>query len=245
MINTVLAMLSIMVGGWVSKDLFVTSAESKTDKRTFRKIIVLIILSLAICLIKQCFCIYYGTLEHGNPSWYYLVYCLLFLVFAIFCFYNALIFLLNGNIYFAIKWLLPLTEIIVILSFGANYGSKIDYLIACKGFYFKESYYLEMVSNAKDNQDGSPKLVVFHDFGGDCDELGCLLLVYDESDDLANDQSIHKRFFENIWTNSKQVLPDGTKAQLEIYQTNSKKIKDHFYFVSINFGKPIREILYN
>jgi hypothetical protein len=131
----------------------------------------------------------------------------------------------------AIEWLLPLTAIIFSLTIGSTYWFETEYAKSYVKFCLGEKNYRRVVANTP-SKNKAPKLVVFNWDGADEEPR---LLVYDEDDNLSDINSDHKKLFE-VWPPIAPGVVLSPNRRIPIYQIKSKRIKDHFYMVFVDYA---------
>ena len=239
-----LTLLSIIIGGWVSKDLFFTSQEGNVaPKKTFSRMLMLIVLSLVVLgghLIVDYFFVQYTSELHKEDSPIFDLFFILiligfvcFLLFTLLCIYKSFRNLIKYDWFIAIQWLLPLTAVLFNMTLGSKYWNEIQYWKASSEFHSKEKYYNAEVAKAPNDKNGLPKLVVFNK---ESDDQGETLLVYDESDDLDNIHSNHRRMFEVEDQNRDYGTVPHHNVDITIFQTKVLKIQNHFYLVFVEYA---------
>lgn len=227
---------SFVVGGWISKELFFAAQEESVDvpSKTIKRMLSLIFMSLIILVARLLIpLISYNSDSSPFSDW--LIGFGVFLIIVMYwvaCFYKSFMFAFRGEFFAASQWLLPLTFIIFI--FVMIRPGYYQYVLDNSEFYFAQNYYVGKIQNLSMEKDGTSKLVVF-DWGGGVENPR--LLVYDESDDIDNLRSDHRRLFE-VWPPIAPGVKMPPDSRRSIYAIKSRKMGRHFYVVYINYGAP-------
>lgn len=226
---------SFMVGGWISQELFFSVRDERggIHVKSVNRMLSLVFLSLIILVVRLLILLIQDNSDvfRRNDWWMGFLMFFMVVVYWVVCAYKVLRFAFRGDFFTAGQWLLPLTFIIFILVIVRP--GHYQYMLDHAEFYFTRNYYFDKIKNVSTEKGNGSKFMVF-DWGGSLEDPR--LLVYDESDDIDNSHSDHRRLFE-VWP---PVAPGVTGASRKsIYKIRSRKVDRHFYVVTVNYGAPV------
>ena len=228
-------MLSFLIGGWVSENIFIpVSYKNLSTKDKIQKIIILSFLSILMFFAGEAHSLLYPDfILYQRPILLPIVIIVLGLL--IFCLYNIVKNLIKWNwfraILYFIPFLMPLFQYAG-TDIGIKYSQEKQYWMACREFSQREEEFLQKVQEDKKNYGiGLPIILSYTGI-----EDSPKLIVYDESKDLEDIDSIHINLFlalHNFGIRGTKYANSPSSA-IAIHNVFTKKIKTNFYFIILN-----------
>lgn len=133
---------------------------------------------------------------------------------------------LRNVVLIVVLLLIARVEYVLLTTEPMSYEDQ-QFLLAKEKFLQNQTHYIQIVNSTPEEKDGSPKIVAFN-LGGF--EGYPQYIVWDESDDLANPQSQHRRFVAE----TRRLAPgvkDPPDFHILIYKVTAQKLDSHFYWV--------------